>query len=246
MGQPKVTTQPEQKRTKNFNEVSLGYPKKLAVEEARRCPQCSDPVCMKGCPIGIDIPGFIRHLREGNVSEAYDRIREANPLPSVCGRICSAPCEAACILTEENAPIGIRALERYAADFGRSRSASKTAGQRGKKIAVIGSGPAGLAAAWELARQGFAVTIFESLDRAGGVLRYGIPDFRIPRKVIDGEINEILALGVELRTNAFIGQTMTLAELLEEGYSAVLVATGAGVPKFMELAGANLGGVYYG
>jgi len=200
---------------------------------------------MAHCPLGIAIPRFIRYLREGDVANAYQVIKEANWLPAVCGRICSAPCEAACVLNEEKAPIGIRALERYASDNGRARPI-KAKEHKGKKIAVVGSGPAGLTAAAQLAQKGFQVTIFESLDRPGGILRYGIPEFRIPRKVLDQEINEIKALGVDIQTNIFIGQTITLDELKKDGYEAILLAMGAGIPKFMELRGAHLGGVYYG
>ncbi len=245
MGQSKETVQPKQKRTKNFNEVSLGYSKKVAVEESRRCPQCADPVCVNACPIGINIPGFIRRLREGNVGGAYELIREQNPLPSICGRICLAPCELACILNEEKNPIGIRALERYAAD-NRSRSGRKEASNRGMKIAIVGSGPAGLSAAAVLAQKGYQVRIFESMDQPGGVLRYGIPEFRIPNKILEAEINEIKALGVEIETNCMIGNTKTMDDLKTEGYVAILLAMGAGIPKFMEVPGSHLGGVYYG
>ncbi len=201
---------------------------------------------MQGCPLGINIPGFIRHLREGQIREAYERIKEKNPLPSICGRICSAPCEVSCVLTDEGAPIGIRALERYSSDFGRTKQKRQTVFSKGKKIAIVGSGPAGLAAASELAAQGYQVTIYEALDKPGGVLRYGIPEFRIPKKILDEEIGEIKALGVEIETNFFIGQTATLKDLFEKGFVAILLATGAGMPKFMELPGSNLGGVYYG
>ena len=203
---------------------------------------------MRGCPLGIDIPRFIRFLREGDVTNAYAKIKEKNVLPSICGRICSAPCEVACILKEEGSPpIGIRALERYAADFGRSKSNKHNQTfLGGKKVAVVGSGPTGLTAAAELAQRGYQVTIFESFDKPGGVLRYGIPAFRIPRKVLDHEINEIKALGVKVETNFLIGHTATLEELRQQEFAAILLATGAGIPKFRELPGANLGGVYYG
>lgn len=166
-------------------------------------------------------------------------------MPSICGRICSAPCEAICVLNDEMAPIGIRALERYVCDHGRTKL-PKARENKGKKIAIIGSGPAGLMASTTLAKKGFQVTIFESLDRPGGVLRYGIPEFRIPKRVLDQEIEDIKALGVKFETNVFIGQTLTFEELKQQGFAAVLLAMGAGVPKFMDLKGANLGGVYYG
>ena len=248
MAQPTVKTQASEKRIKNFSEVSLGFPKKIVFEEARRCPQCVTPTCVKGCPLGIDIPRFIRSLREGNVGAAYAKIKEQNCFPSVCGRICSAPCEASCILNEEGAPpIGIRALERYAADFGRSKIPKRSQPfLGGRKIAVVGSGPTGLTAASELAQRGYQVTVFESFDKPGGVLRYGIPEFRIPKKTLDIEINEIRASGIKMELNFPVGHTASLEELSRQDFAAILLATGAGIPKFMDLPGANLGGVYYG
>ena len=201
---------------------------------------------MKGCPLGIDIPGFIRHLREGNAAKAYTKIRDQNSLPSVCGRICTAPCEASCVLNDEGSPIGIRALERYASDFGRAKISKRNqVFSTGRKVAIVGSGPAGLTAAAELAREGYQVTIFESFDKPGGVLRYGIPEFRIPKKILDNEINDIKALGVKVQTNTLIGHTTTLEEI-QRDFSAVLLATGASIPKFVNIPGTSLGGVYYG
>lgn len=224
----------------------IGFSKRVSAEEARRCPQCADPVCVQGCPLSVDIPAFIRLLREGNLTAAYEKISERNLFPSICGRICSAQCEVKCILNNERAPISIRALERYIADFGRAKVKKSGQEPRGKKVAVVGAGPAGLAAAAELAQKGYLPTIFEALDKPGGVLRYGVPDFRIAKKVLDGEINGIKALGVEIVTNFFIGKTATIDDLLAEGFSAVLLATGAGVPRLMDIPGTNLGGVYYG
>lgn len=202
---------------------------------------------MRGCPLGINIPGFIRSLREGDAGAALVKIREENWLPLICGRICTAPCEAACVLTEEGAPIGIRALERYAADFGKLRLSRQPAFVRqGKRIAVVGAGPAGLTAAAGLAAKGYQPTVFESLDKPGGILRYGIPEFRIPKKVLDTEMEHIKALGVGIQTNCHIGQTIGFDELFAKGFAAVLLATGAGIPKFMEIHGTSLGGVYYG
>jgi glutamate synthase (NADPH) small chain len=245
MAQFPIKIQSSEKRNRNFQEVSLGYPKQVAQEEAKRCLQCSDPVCSRACPLGIDIPQFIRFLREGNITAAYDKIKEKNWLPSVCGRICAAPCEVICILQNEKAPIGVRALERYTADNGR-KGAPRLPKPMGRKVAIIGSGPSGLTAAVELARLSYAVTIFEALDKPGGVLRYGIPEFRLPRKILDQEISDLKQMGIEIRTNAFIGQTTTLEELSKEGFVAVLLAMGSGVPKLIDLPGANLGGVYYG
>lgn len=186
-------------------------------------------------------------MREGNVTAAYDKIKEQNVLPSVCGRICSAPCEKACVLNEENQPVDIRSLERYVSDFGRPRRFKKDKPVlKGKKIAIVGSGPTGLTASAFLARLGYQVTIFESLDKPGGILRYGIPEFRIPKKVLDAEIREIESLGVEIVTGCFIGQTITRAELFDQGFAVMLLAMGAGVPKFLDIKGTSLGSVYYG
>jgi len=222
-----------------------GLSKKQAIEEAARCPQCADPVCVEGCPLHIDIPVFIRSLREGNAAEALNKIREANVLTGICGRACSAPCETACILNEEKSPISIRALERYAWDHGHRRQPIKksSAGQK-IKIAVVGSGPAGLTAAVELVRLGYQVTVFESLHEAGGVLSYGIPEFRLPRKILGAELEYVRSLGVEVRTNTLLGPMMSIKEIFETGYQAILLALGAGVPKFSNIPGENLVGVY--
>ena len=214
------------------------------MEEARRCPQCPSPTCMTACPLGVDIPEFIRFIREGQISSAYKKIKEANCLPRICGRICSAPCEKVCI---ETSRINIRALERFAADHSNSGFFKKSPQkQRGDKIAVIGAGPSGLAAANFLAQKKYQVTVFEAFDKAGGVLRYGVPEFRIPKKSLDYDIDEIKSLGIEMKYNCFVGKTITLEEILGDGFSAVLLATGAGIPKFIDLPGANLAGVYYG
>lgn len=192
----------------------------------------------------MNIPNFIRSLREGDVSGAYKIILEDNCFPAICGRICSSPCEIACILKKEKAPIGIRALERYVADFGKIRNTK--AEPKGKRIAIVGGGPTGLIAAADLAKHDYQVTVFESLNKPGGVLRYGVPEFRIPKRILDSEINYIQSLGVKIETNFFIGQTATIPELMEQGFAAVLIATGSAAPKFMEIKGNNLGGVYYG
>ena len=196
--------------------------------------------------MGIDIPKFIRHLRENDPQKALDVIREKNFFPAICGRICTAPCESACVLLEQHSTIGIRALERYAADFGQRRAVPVRSGnQSGKKVAVIGSGPAGLSAAVDLAQSGHRITIFESLPQPGGVLRYGIPEFRLPQKVLDAEIEQVKALGVEIKVNVLIGQTMSLQELTQQGYDVILLALGAGVAKFIDIPGTSLGGVSY-
>ncbi|MBF0483538.1 MAG: NAD(P)-dependent oxidoreductase [Candidatus Omnitrophica bacterium] len=248
MPQPQVAAQQADRRVHNFNEVSLGFSRKIAVEEARRCIQCKSPQCVSGCPIGIDIPGFVRNLRDGNLNEAYQVIKQSNPFPAICGRICSAQCEGACILKDKDGAIAIRALERFTADFGKTKTIkNKPLDKSSKKVAIIGSGPTGLSAAFVLTKKGYAVTVFESFDRAGGVLRYGVPEFRIPKKILDGEINDIKALDVKFEMNCLVGKTVTLEELLnQQGFAAVLLATGAAVPRFLDIPGVNLGGVYYG
>lgn len=184
-------------------------------------------------------------MREGNISAAYECIKDRNCFPSICGRICSAPCEKACVLAKEQNPIGIRALERFVADFGKTKMIRKT-GAGSTKIAIVGGGPAGLTAAYDLLNRSYSVTLFESFDRLGGVLRYGVPEFRIPKRILDGDINEIVAAGLEAKTNFIVGKTVSLGELFASGYAAVLLATGAGIPKFSDIKGANSGGVYYG
>lgn len=216
------------------------------VEEGIRCPQCHEPPCVPVCPIGVDIPGFIKLVREGDSAGALARIREANDLPAICGRICSAPCEKSCVLWENKNPIAVRALERYASDNGRPRfAARKQITPTGKKVSVIGSGPAGLVAASRLARAGFKVTVFEMMPLPGGVLRYGIPEFRLPKNVLEAEIEDIRGLGVEFKTNFFVGQNFKIEQFLSEGYSAVLLTFGKNTTTLSDLPGADLGGVYY-
>ena len=197
--------------------------------------------------MGIDIPGFIRLLREGDAVGALHRIKEQNILPGVCGRVCLAPCETACVFHDDDAAIGIRALERFAADNGRVRHPAKersSAAKNGKRVAVVGSGPSGLAAAADLAKKGYTVTVFEALPKAGGILRYGIPEFRLPSRVLDTEINDIMALGITIQTNVVVGQSITFEELIND-YQAVFLAVGAGSPRPASLAGDHLIGVYY-
>lgn len=247
MGQSEVIVQSERKRVKNFDEVSLGYTKKLAIEEAKRCLQSLSPGGNNGCPLGVDIPAFLQPLSDNHVPQALAKIREHNPLPAICGRICTAPCAISGVRDEQDSPLGIRALERYASDFGKPKFAVRRAVVRtGKKVAVIGAGPAGLSAAAGLAQKGYRVTVFEAFDRPGGVLRYGIPAFRLPPKILEDEIQEIKLLGVEIKTNCYAGKTMNLTDLSTQGFEAILLALGAGVPRLQDLSGANLGGVYYG
>lgn len=266
-----MSVQPARKRIGNFKEVSLGLSKKAAVEEARRCLQHIDHLCPQGCPLGVDIPGFIRCLREANVGAALDKIREANCFPLICGRICPAPCEGSRDLGHQEETFeGIRSLERYAADFGglpfAARGRKAPVAREGKRVAIIGSGAAGLTAAAHLAGKGYGVTVFESSDRPGGVLRYGIPAFRLPRKVLDDEISGIVTAGVEIKTHCYIGRTIPFEDLWGhglpagqaglplprgtaaesgQGFSAVLLATGGGIPQLADIPGAHLGGVYY-
>ncbi len=233
------------KRKNNFNEVVLGFNKTQAIDEARRCPQCHDPVCQKACPLGIDIRGFIRFLREGNVDDALVRIKDKNMLPEICGRVCSAPCEKACILNEEGSPIAIRMLERFVDDSGKVKAAKKIHNPHAKKIAVVGSGPAGLSAAALLKQKGYCITVFEACSFAGGVLRRGIPSFRMPNKVVDSAIGALKSLGIEFKTDHLLGYGLTIDDLLAQKYEAILLALGTASPMLMDIPGENLGSVYY-
>jgi len=220
------------RRIKNFNEVETGLNKAQAVSECQRCPQCSHPECVKACPLGIDIPGVIRMIRENDFSGALQKIRESNSLAGICGRICSAPCEAACILnTDKNPqPIAIRCLERAAFDFGNVKFQELFNAERmnktGKKVAVVGSGPAGLMASANLLEDGHEVVLFEALQKSGGSLRYGVPEFRLPKKVLDTEIEYVSSLGVRMEVNTLVGQARTVQQLFDRGYDAILLATG--------------------
>jgi glutamate synthase (NADPH/NADH) small chain len=240
------------RRMGNFSEVSLGLDEEAALREASRCLDCPKPVCIDGCPVGIDIPGFIRLLLQHDFSGAAARIREANSLPAICGRVCpqESQCEAVCTLGKKFEPVAIGRLERFVADYedahGLFRPAP-AAPSSGRRVAVVGSGPAGLTCAAELAKRGHAVTVLEALHAVGGVLRYGIPEFRLPREILDAEAERIASQGVELRTNFVVGRTATVDELLDDdewGFDAVFLGTGAGAPTFMGIPGENLCGVY--
>ncbi|MDO8748352.1 MAG: NADPH-dependent glutamate synthase [Candidatus Omnitrophota bacterium] len=235
-------------RIKNFSEVSCGYSNDQARLETERCLLCKEPLCVKGCPVGIDIPSFIRLLRENKPEEALRKIKEKNNLPAVCGRVCPQEdqCEGRCILNKKNIPINIGALERYASDYGKQSAvgSQQSAKKNNLKIAVVGSGPAGLTAAADLAKMGFLVTLFESLHSAGGVLSYGIPEFRLPKKIVAEELGYIQGLGVEIKTDILIGKTFSLNELFEKGYRAVFLGLGAGLPQFLGIPGENLDRVY--
>lgn len=209
--------------------------------------QCVEPTCLAACPLGVDIPKFIRCLREGNAAGAYAKIREANYLPGICGRICSAPCQDACVMAKEGAALQIRALERYASDFGRPRFAKNAQiKKRVGKVAIVGGGPAGLIATAYLSQVGFQVTLYEAFDQLGGVLRYGVPEFRLPKKVLLKEAQMATGLGVNVETTCFVGKTRTVTDMQQQGFDAILLTTGAGKPKLMDLKGTNAVGVYYG
>ena len=237
-------------RAKNFEEVCLGYNLEEAMAEASRCINCKNAKCITGCPVSIDIPGFISQVKEGNIEEAYNVISQYSALPAVCGRVCpqESQCECKCIRGIKGEPVSIGKLERFVADWARENGIKpKTAEEKnGKKVAVIGSGPAGLTCAGDLAKAGYEVTIFEALHEAGGVLAYGIPEFRLPKStVVASEIENVKSLGVTIETNVVIGKSTTIDELLtEEGYSAVFVGSGAGLPKFMGIPGENANGVF--
>ena len=237
-------------RAKNFEEVCYGYNMEEAMEEASRCINCKNAKCVQGCPVAIDIPGFVSKVKEGKIFEAADVIAEASALPAVCGRVCpqESQCEGKCIRGIKGEPVSIGKLERFVADYARENgySPKKTAEMNGKKVAVIGSGPAGLTCAGDLAKLGYDVTIFEALHEPGGVLTYGIPEFRLPKeKVVQPEIENIRKLGVKIECNVVIGKSVSIDQLIEdEGFEAVFIGSGAGLPKFMGIPGENANGVF--
>ncbi|NLK99116.1 MAG: NADPH-dependent glutamate synthase [Clostridiales bacterium] len=237
-------------RIENFEEVCLGYNIDEAAEEATRCIQCKNPKCVKGCPVSIDIPGFIKEIVNKDIEEAYQIINKYSALPAICGRVCpqETQCEQVCIRGIKGDPVSIGKLERFVADWARENNIRPVEPEKknGRKVAVIGSGPAGLTCAKEMAERGYDVTIFEALHEPGGVLVYGIPEFRLPKEtVVRPEIENIRALGVKIETNVIIGKTVTIDELMdEEGYEAVFIGTGAGLPNFMGIPGENANGVF--
>ncbi len=238
-------------RAKNFNEVALGYSAEQAKTEASRCIQCPKSPCISGCPVDIDIPGFVTAIREDNMPEAVRILKDKNSLPGICGRVCpqETQCEVECTLDKKGAPVAIGRLERYVADWERSHMESKTSpviqpNPVGKKVAVVGSGPAGLTAAADLAKLGHKVTLFEALHVAGGVLMYGIPEFRLPKEIVQDEIDYVISLGADLVLDVVIGKTMSVGELLNDGYHAVFLGPGAGAPMFLKIPGENLNGIY--
>ena len=249
-----VREQDPKVRATNFDEVCYGYNKEEALLEASRCLNCKNPRCMTACPVSLQIPRFIAELAAGNIAGAAAVIAEDSSLPAVCGRVCpqETQCEGSCILGVKGEPVAIGKLERFVADYSRQegKQAAENAGaskvKNGHKVAVIGSGPAGLACASDLAKWGYDVTVFEALHKAGGVLEYGIPEFRLPKdKVLKHEIDDVRALGVKIETNVIVGRTITIDSLMDkEGFEAVFIGTGAGLPKFMNIPGENLNGVF--
>ena len=243
--------QPAEIRNKNFEEVALGYTKEMAVDEAQRCLNCPKPRCVEGCPVNVEIPKFIKAVAEENFAEAIKILKRKNSLPAVCGRVCPQEnqCESRCVLGIKGEPVAIGRLERFVADYARENGLDTVeAGDiapKGKKVAIVGSGPSGLTVAGDLAKLGYEVTLYEALHDAGGVLMYGIPQFRLPKEIVQHEIKALKDLGVKIVVNAVIGRTFTIKELMEEeGFEAVYVGTGAGLPYFMQIDGENLNGVY--
>lgn len=245
----KMPEQDPRRRKHNFEEVPYGYDEELALTEAQRCLKCKKPLCMKGCPVNILIPDFVRLIEEGKFIEAAWKLKEQNALPAVTGRVCpqESQCEAKCILGKKGDPVSIGRLERFAADFERRAGAPKLpeiAQPTGKKVAIIGAGPAGLTVAGDLIKLGHKITIFEALHEPGGVLVYGIPEFRLPKEIVKYEVDYLRKLGVEIITDYVVGKALTVDELLRNGYNAVFIGTGAGLPMFMRIPGENLVGVY--
>lgn len=237
-------------RGRNFNEVALGYTEEMAIREAQRCLACKKPKCVDGCPVGINIPGFVQQVQEGDFRGALETIKAANTLPAICGRVCPQEdqCEKVCVVGNKHEPVAIGRLERYVADLERAEGEIRMpprAEATGFKVAIVGSGPAGLACAADLALRGHSVTLLEALHKPGGVLVYGIPEFRLPKQIVDDEISNLKRLGVEIRCNFVVGKTASVDELFTEfGFDAIFVGTGAGLPYFMGIPGENSIGVY--
>lgn len=243
-----MPTQSPEIRAKNFKEVALGYSEETAVAEAQRCLNCKNRPCVSGCPVNVHIPDFISKIKEGDFEGAYREISLSSTLPAVCGRVCpqETQCESKCTLGIKFEPVGIGRLERFVADWhNENQTAAPDAPQsNGHRVAIVGSGPSGLTCAGDLAKKGYKVTIFEALHTAGGVLVYGIPEFRLPKSIVAKEVNTLKALGVDIETNVVIGKTLTVDELFDMGYEAVFIGSGAGLPNFMGIPGESLKGVY--
>ncbi|MBR3894403.1 MAG: NADPH-dependent glutamate synthase [Clostridia bacterium] len=249
---PKKNPMPSQDakvRARNFDEVALGYTQEMAIDEAARCLNCKKPLCVEGCPVGISIPNFIQKVKVGEFEEAYRIITESSSLPAVCGRVCPQEnqCEGKCVRGVKGEPVAIGRLERFVADYHNEHATAPAPKPtpNGHRVAVVGSGPAGLTCAGELAKKGYDVTVFEALHTAGGVLVYGIPEFRLPKSIVEKEIQTLEELGVKIAVNTVVGKTVSVEELMkDEGFEAVFIASGAGLPRFMKIPGENLKGVY--
>jgi len=244
-----MSAQKPEERIHNFNEVPYGFTPEEAQAEAGRCLQCKNAPCMKGCPVEVDIPGFIELIKEGDFSGAAGKLKETNSLPAICGRVCPQEdqCEEVCVLGIKGEPVAVGTLERFAADWEMeypSDSPAPPEVQEKAKVAVIGAGPAGLTAAADLARAGYRVTIFEALHQPGGVLTYGIPEFRLPKEIVNLEVKNVTGMGVDLQLDQVVGSTITIDDLFNDGFQAIFIGTGAGLPRFMGISGENLNGVY--
>jgi len=247
-GRVRMPEQEPKVRAHNFIEVPTGYTPEMAKEEASRCLQCKNPGCVDGCPVGVDIPGFIKFILESDFTQSIRHIWKQNSLPAVCGRVCpqESQCEGKCILAKKGEPVAIGNLERFAADWERVNGTGAlppTAKATGKRVAVVGAGPAGLTVAGDLIQKGHDVSVFEAFHKPGGVLLYGIPEFRLPKEIVAQEVNFLERLGVKVECNAVVGRTVSLDELFEEGYQAIFLGLGAGLPKFMNIPGENLVGI---
>lgn len=245
----KMPGQDPKERIKNFKEVPFGYTPEMALTEAKRCLQCKKALCMGGCPVEVDIPAFVRMIAEGDFIGAAKELKKNNSLPAICGRVCPQEdqCEKVCVLAKKYQPVAVGNLERFAADYERNQGEveiPEIAPSTGKKVAIVGAGPAGLTVAGDLVKLGHQVTIFEALHKAGGVLVYGIPEFRLPKAIVQAEVNFLIKLGVEVKTSQVIGKLHTIDELFEQGYHAIFIGTGAGLPNFMNIPGENLNGIY--
>jgi glutamate synthase (NADPH) small chain len=245
----KMPEQPAEIRRRNFNEVPLGYQEELAVKEAERCLQCKNPSCVEGCPVSVDIPGFIGYIKQREFTKSIRHVWQMNSLPAVCGRVCpqEIQCEGKCILGKKGDPVAIGNLERYVADLERMHGKGDLppkASPTGKRVAVVGAGPSGLTVAGDLILKGHDVTVFEAFHKPGGVLVYGIPEFRLPKEIVYSEVNFLERLGGKVECNMVVGRAVTLDELFAEGYHAIFLGVGAGLPRFMNIPGENLIGIY--